>query len=83
MASSRGLRVENAAESKERVLEVLADRPGAARDIVVLNAGAALYAADVVDSIAIGIAKAKATLASGAARARLDEFVRVTRELAP
>ncbi len=82
MASGRQLRVENALESRERVLEALDNRPGVARDIVTLNAGAALYAANLADSIADGIDKAREALASGAARAKLDAFVRVTRELA-
>ncbi|MCE3004374.1 MAG: anthranilate phosphoribosyltransferase [Xanthomonadaceae bacterium] len=82
MASSRQLRVENAAESRARVEEVLDDRPGPAREIVVFNAAAALYAADVVDSIAGGIGAARAALSSGAARDRLHRFVATTRRLA-
>jgi anthranilate phosphoribosyltransferase len=82
MASSRQLRVADANESKARILEVLDDRPGVARDIVVLNAGAALYAADVASSIEQGIELARPALASGAARARLDAFVTTTRKLA-
>ncbi len=82
MASGRQLRVENAAESRERVLEALDNREGVARDIVTLNAGAALYASGVAGSIAEGIDKAREALASGAARERLDTFVRTTRELA-
>jgi anthranilate phosphoribosyltransferase len=82
MASSRQLRVADANESKARILEVLADRPGVARDIVVLNAGAALYAADVAPSIEQGIDLARLALTSGAARARLDAFVTTTRKLA-
>ena len=82
MASGRQLRVENAGESRERVLEALDNRPGVARDIVMLNAGAALYAADAATSIEAGIGQAREALASGAARAKLDQFVTVTRELA-
>jgi anthranilate phosphoribosyltransferase len=78
MASGRQLRVENAQESRERVLEALDNKPGVARDIVTLNAGAALYAANVAGSIADGVAKAREALASGAARAKLDAFVRAT-----
>jgi anthranilate phosphoribosyltransferase len=63
------------------VLEALANKPGPARDIVLLNAGAALYAADVADSIVAGVVRAKAVLESGAARAKLDEFVATTRRL--
>jgi len=82
MASGRQLRVADAVESRERVLEALADTSGAARDIVALNAGAALYAADVVDSIGAGIIRAREALASGAARARLDAFVSTTQRIA-
>lgn len=81
-APLHALRVDSAAQSRERVLEALENRPGAARDIVLLNAGAALYAADAAPSIAVGIEKAREVLASGAARARLDAFVRATSRLA-
>ena len=63
------------------VLEALSNAPGTPREIVTLNAGAALYAADVVPSIEAGIARARETIASGAARAKLDQFVRVTQRL--
>ena len=79
--SSDALRVGNAAQSRERVLEALENRPGPARDSVLLNAGAALYAADLADSIAAGIDQARAAVASGAARAKLDRFVAATRRL--
>jgi anthranilate phosphoribosyltransferase len=82
MASSRQLRVTDAAESCERVREVLADRAGVARDIVTLNAGAALYVANVAVSIQDGIARAREAIASGAARAKLEQFVTVTGRLA-
>ncbi|HMN65756.1 MAG TPA: anthranilate phosphoribosyltransferase, partial [Burkholderiaceae bacterium] len=61
MISNRGLRVADALESKEMVLEALSNQPGTPREIVTLNAGAALYAADVVDSIGAGIALARET----------------------
>ena len=80
MVSNRGLRVAGAAESKEMVLEALADTPGTPREIVTLNAGAALYAANVAGSVADGIARAREAIASGAARAKLDEFVRCTQK---
>jgi anthranilate phosphoribosyltransferase len=56
-------------------LGVLDNQEGPARDIVVLNAGVALYAANVVNSIEAGIAKAREALASGAAKAKLDQLV--------
>ncbi|HEY4555983.1 MAG TPA: anthranilate phosphoribosyltransferase [Lysobacter sp.] len=82
MAASRNLRVADAVESKAMVLQALDGRPGLPLEIVALNAGAALYAAGVADSIADGIARARDALASGAARAKLDEFVETTRQLA-
>ena len=80
MVSNRGLRVAGAAESKEMVLEALADTPGTPREIVTLNAGAALYAANIAGSVADGIARAREAIASGAARAKLDEFVAFTQK---
>ncbi len=82
MVSNRGLRVADAAASKEMVLEALANTPGTPREIVTLNAGAALYAANKAASIGAGIVLARETLASGAARAKLDAFVNFTRRLA-
>ena len=82
MASSRNLRVADAAESKAMLLRALDDEPGIARDIVALNAGAALYAADVAASIGEGIERARAALASGAARAKLEAFVAATQRTA-
>jgi anthranilate phosphoribosyltransferase len=81
MISSRNLRVESSAESRVRVLEALDNRPGVARDIVALNAGAALYVAGIADSIANGLARAREVIASGAARRKLDEFVAMTRKV--
>jgi anthranilate phosphoribosyltransferase len=82
MASSRNLRVANVEESKTLLLEALRDTPGAVRDIVLLNAGAALYAADVAPSIQEGIARARAVLADGSAYAKMEQFVATTRQLA-
>ncbi|CAM0997627.1 Anthranilate phosphoribosyltransferase [Rhodanobacter sp. Root179] len=81
MASSRNLRVENAEESRSMLLGALQGEAGVPHDIVCLNAGAALYAADVVASIADGIELARATIASGAAHAKMQAFVAVTRRL--
>ncbi len=83
MKSNRGLKVSGAAESKEMVLEALANVEGTPREIVTLNAGTALYAADSVGSIAEGIEAARAAIASGAARRKLDAFVATTQKLAP
>jgi anthranilate phosphoribosyltransferase len=75
MASNRALRVETPAQSKAMLEAVLADEPGAARDIVVFNAGAALYAANIAASIAEGVALSRKAIADGRARAKLDEFL--------
>ncbi|MDQ2972377.1 MAG: anthranilate phosphoribosyltransferase [Pseudomonadota bacterium] len=82
MASSRNLRVDNAEQSKAMLLSALDNKAGVARDIVMFNAGAALYAADVSATIDDGIERARAAIASGAARAKLDEFVVATQRLA-
>jgi anthranilate phosphoribosyltransferase len=81
MASNRALKVETAEQSKTLLLSVLDNQPGAARDIVLLNAGAALYAANVVAGIGEGIARAREALASGAARDRLERLVALSRQL--
>ncbi|MGY0797567.1 anthranilate phosphoribosyltransferase [Lysobacter sp. A286] len=82
MAASRNLQVANPTESKDMLLQALDNVDGLPREIVALNAGAALYVAGVAESIADGIARARQVIASGAARAKLDEFVTTTRELA-
>jgi anthranilate phosphoribosyltransferase len=82
MAASRNLRVNDATESKAMLMSALDNTPGLARDVVILNAGAALYAAGVVESIDRGLVRARETIASGAAIAKLEEFVGVTRMLA-
>ncbi len=82
MASNRALKVETPEQSREMLIGVLQGEPGAAQDIVCLNAGVALYAANVVDSIPGGIAKARAAIASGAALAKLEQVVTRTHALA-
>lgn len=82
MASNRALKVETPEQSRDMLIGVLKGDPGAAQDIVCLNAGAALYAANVASSIADGLAKARAAIASGAALARLDQLVARTHALA-
>lgn len=83
MKSNRGLKVSGAAESKEMVLEALSNVDGTPREIVTLNAGTALYAAGIADSIADGILRAREAIASGGARRKLDAFVATTQKLAP
>ena len=81
MKSNRGLKVADALESKEMVLEALRGVEGTPREIVVLNAGTALYAAGIADSIPNGIERARAAIASGGAMRKLEEFVAVTKRL--
>src|SRR5271169_3347831 len=81
MKSNRGLKVDGAAESRTMLLEALNDVDGTPREIVVFNAGTALYAAGVVDSIDKGIVRARESIASGAARKRLETFIATTQKL--
>ena len=82
MAASRNLRVGDALESRAMLLAALDNTPGLPLEIVALNAGAALYVAGVAESVEVGIGLARAAVASGAARAKLDEFIRTTQALA-
>jgi anthranilate phosphoribosyltransferase len=82
MAASRNLRVDDAAQSKAMLLEALGNVDGLPREIVALNAGAALYVAGLATDIAAGIERARAVIASGAALAKLEEFVGISRQLA-
>ncbi|WP_299066201.1 anthranilate phosphoribosyltransferase [Accumulibacter sp.] len=77
----RVLRVGNVEESKAVLLAALENRSGAARDIVALNAGASIYVSGLAATLADGVDKAFETIASGAARARLDDFVAYTRRV--
>ncbi|MCS4511854.1 anthranilate phosphoribosyltransferase [Xylophilus ampelinus] len=79
MASHRALKVETPEQSMALLQGVLAGEAGPARDIVALNAGAALYAANVAGSIAEGLEKARAAIDSGAARGKLRQLVEATR----
>ncbi len=82
MSSSRTLKVANAAESIAKVREALDNQPGPARDIVLLNTGTALYAAGVASTIVDGVDRAREAIASGAARAKLEQFAKLTQSLA-
>jgi len=81
MASNRSLKVENAEASRAMLLGVLTNDPGAARDIVALNAGVALYAANVAGSMQDGVALAYAAIESGAAEAKLEALVALSARL--
>jgi anthranilate phosphoribosyltransferase len=82
MASNRALKVETPEQSKALLRSVLANEPGAPRDIVMLNAGVALYAANVATTMQDGVALAREALASGKALAKMNQFIARTQELA-
>jgi anthranilate phosphoribosyltransferase len=82
MASNRAFKVETPEESKALLRSVLDDEPGPARDVVILNTGVALYAANLAPAIAEGIALAREALASGKALAKMHQFIARSRELA-
>jgi anthranilate phosphoribosyltransferase len=74
-ASLSELAIDGAVASLAMVKSVLDNQAGPARDIVQLNAGAAIYAANVADTLEAGIEKAGEVIASGAARAKLDALI--------
>ena len=80
MASNRSLRVDTPEQSMAVVRAVLDNEAGAPRDIVILNAGVALYAANVASSIEEGIALARNAIESGAAKSKLAQFVAFTQK---
>ena len=81
MASNRALRVGTPDESRAMLLGVLDNVSGAPKDIVTLNAGVALYAANVVDTMAAGIERARAAIESGAAKDKLTQLVSLSQQL--
>ena len=82
MSSNRALKVETPEQSKALLRSVLANETGPARDIVMLNAGVALYAANVAATMQDGVALAREALASGKALAKMNQFIARTQELA-
>jgi anthranilate phosphoribosyltransferase len=72
------IRVSNIDQAKAMLLGVLDNRPGAARDIVLLNAGAAIYAAGLSITLAEGVKQAAVTIASGAAKTKLAQLIQVS-----
>jgi len=69
------LRVANADEACEKLMGVLNNETGAPRDIVQLNAGAAIYVAGLAGTLKEGVDKAGQTIVSGAAKAKLDQLI--------
>jgi anthranilate phosphoribosyltransferase len=82
MASNRALKVETAEDSRAMLLGVLNNQAGPAKDIVMLNAGVALYVANVANTMEAGIALARTAIESGAAKAKLDALVALSARLA-
>ena len=82
VAPIEALQVKDCAESKARLQAVLANEPGPSRDIVILNAAAALYVSGVAGSLWDGVALARDAISSGAAKAKLDQLVSFTRAVA-
>lgn len=80
-AEAQAIRVTNVEDSRAMLLSALENTAGAPRDIVALNAGASIYVAGLAPTLAGGVDLALATLKSGAARRKLDEFVACTQEL--
>jgi anthranilate phosphoribosyltransferase len=78
----RALRVATVEESRKLVVAALENAPGAARDIVALNAGAAIYVAGRTATFEEGVEKAFELLKDGSARAKLEAFVKFTQQLA-
>lgn len=78
----RTLQVANVEESKAMLLGALNNQPGAARDIVALNAGASIYVCGQAETLAAGVTQAFEVIASGAARASLEAFIKTSRQFA-
>jgi anthranilate phosphoribosyltransferase len=72
------IRVANAVEAKAMLLGVIDNQPGAARDIVSLNAGAAIYVAGLADTLAHGVKKAAEVIAGGAAKSKLAQLIEIS-----
>jgi anthranilate phosphoribosyltransferase len=77
----RNLRVADAAQSASMLQDALRNKPGAPRDIVAVNAGAAIYVSGEAPSLEAGVQKAFAVIADGSARAKLDAFIAFTNSL--
>lgn len=79
--AEQGLRATSLQEAREKMESALANEAGPARDIVALNAAGALLAADIVGTMQEGVDLAMKTIASGAARQKLSDFIRLTQAL--
>ena len=74
------IRVANADEARTMLLTVLDNQPGAARDTVQLNAGAAIYVAGLSDTLEHGVKKAAEVIASGEAKNKLAQLIQISNE---
>ena len=81
MASNRALRVETPEQSRAMLIGVLDNVAGAPKDIVTLNAGIALYAANVVDTMKAGIERARTAIESGGAKDKLTQLITLSQQL--
>jgi anthranilate phosphoribosyltransferase len=79
MSATRNLKVDTPEQSKAMLLSALEGNDSPALNVVLLNAGAALYTANLAPSLRDGIAMARAAIANGAARKKVDEFAAFTR----
>ena len=77
----RSIRVATVEESRAMVVSALENKAGAARDIVALNAGAAIYVSGKAPTLEDGVERAFETIKSGAARTKLDQFVKATQQI--
>jgi anthranilate phosphoribosyltransferase len=77
----RAVQVHTVEESREMILAVLGNQPGPARNIAVMNAGAAIYTSGVAATLKAGIDRASEVIKSGAAKRKLDEFLAFTQKL--
>ena len=77
----QSIRVQNAEQSKQLLLAVLSGETGPARDIVLLNAGAAIYVAGLVANLAAGIACASRMIDSGEAKNKLQQMIVLSRQM--
>ncbi len=81
LADIKTLHASDARQSKQIIEQVLANQPSPCRDIVQLNAGAAIYAAGKAETLAAGVEQAGQMLANGSARAKLDALVQFTKSI--
>jgi anthranilate phosphoribosyltransferase len=76
-----GVQVKDGVESRDMLVAALSNKAGPARDIVAINSGAAIYVAGIADSLETGVIRALEVISSGAAKAKLDQFVAYTQKM--